>query len=175
MRSQVLHRCAVQMIVLGGVLGATSLDAMSALRGDAAEQDHQAPLVSSPVTAHGTIDFVEIDLNFDGRKDLAVVQRIELTSKPEVIYFLYDETQKRFTRNEALGDLFSPEFDPRAKQIRTGWRTSGSLKISEIYGWSSNRLKLLERKELNLKTRECRATRFAWINETKWPLAERAC
>ncbi len=175
MRSKVLRRWAVHMILLGGVLGITSLDALSALRGEATLQDRKAPLVASPATAHGNVNFVEIDLNFDGRKDLAVIQRDELTAKPEVIYFLYDEAQKRFTRNRALGDLFSPEFDAHAKQVRTGWWQSGNLKISEVYGWSSDRLKLLERKELNLKTQECRATRFAWINETKWALAEREC
>ncbi|MEM8647819.1 MAG: hypothetical protein AAGF86_15935, partial [Pseudomonadota bacterium] len=172
MRSRVLRQCAVHMLMLGGVLGVTSLDALSALRSDPALQDKKAPLVAFPATAHGNVNFVEIDLNFDGRKDLAVVQRDERTAKPEVIYFLYDEAQKRFTRNQALGDLFSPEFDAHAKRVRTGWRQSGNLKISEVYGWSSDRLKLLERKELNLKTQECRATRFAWINETKWALAE---
>ncbi|MEM8688444.1 MAG: hypothetical protein AAGF81_14015 [Pseudomonadota bacterium] len=175
MRSGIMRQGALHMLVLAGVLSVTSLDALSALRGDGPLPDENTPLATSPVTAHGNVNFIEIDLNFDGRKDLAVVQRDELTAKPEVTYFLYDEMQNRFTRNQALGDLFSPEFDARAKQVRTGWRTSGGLKISEVYGWSSNRLKLLERKELNLKTQECRATRFAWINETKWALAEREC
>lgn len=175
MRSSVLRRCAVRAVVLCGVIGVTSFNALSALKDDAPLQDQQAPLVASPATAHGNVNFVEIDLNFDGRKDLAVVQRDELTAKPEVIYFLYDEAQKRFARNEALSELFSPEFDAHTKRVRTGWRTSGSLKISEVYGWSSNRLKLLERKELNISTQECRATRYAWVNETKWALAERAC
>ena len=175
MRFKVLHRCAVHAFVLGGVLGVTSFNALSAVRDDTPLQHEPAPLVASPATAHGNVNFVEIDLNFDGRKDLAVVQRDELTAKPQVIYFLYDETQKRFMRNQALGDLFTPEFDSHTKRIRTGWRRSGGLKISEVYGWSSNRLKLLERKELNLTTQECRSTRFAWVNETKWALAERAC
>lgn len=175
MRSKMLRHCAVHIVMLGGLLGVTSVDALSALTGDTTQRNQKAPIATSPATAHGNVNFVEIDLNFDGRKDLAVIQRDELTAKPEVIYFLYDEAQKRFTRNQALGDLFSPEFDAHAKQVRTGWRTSGSLKISEVYAWNSNRLKLLERKELNLKTQQCRATRFAWINETKWALAERDC
>ena len=128
MRARILRQCAVHLLLLGGVLGVTSVEALSALRDDATPQAQKGPLVASPATAHGTVNFVEIDLNFDGRKDLAVVQRDGLTAKPEVIYFLYDEAQKRFTRNQALGDLFSPEFDAHAKQVRTGWRQSGNLK-----------------------------------------------
>lgn len=175
MGSRVLHQRALCLAAVAGLLLATGMDAQSALRDGQDLQPAKTPLLASPGTSHGSVSFVQIDLNFDGQKDLAVVQQDERTAKPSVIYFLYDQGQKRFARNLALGKLFAPEFDAHAKRVRTGWQERGDQKISEIYGWSANRLKLLERKELNLKTQNCVSTRYAWIDETKWPLGQRSC
>ncbi len=175
MRIGVTCRHAIGLVAMTGLLLASGYGAQSALRNGQGVQAAKPPLAAFPETTHGAISFVQIDMNFDGQKDLVVVQRDERTSAPSLIYFLYDQSQKRFARNLALGKLPAPEFDPRTKRVRTGWREIGEQKVSEIYGWSSNQLKLLERKELNLKTRECISTRYAWINDAKWELGQRAC
>ncbi len=175
MGSKAVHRSALCLTAAAGFLALTSINASSALKHGHDLQPVKTPLLSAPATPHGSIDFVQIDLNFDGFKDLAVVQKEEQTAKPSVIYFLYDLKQKRFTRTLALDKLYSPEFDARAKRIRTGWRDEGERRVSEIYGWSASSLKLLERKELNKKTQECVSIRYAWIEDAKWPLGQRAC
>lgn len=175
MGCEAVRRVTLCLSVAAGLLAFTSLTAHSALKDAGEPQPVKTPLLDAPATPHGTVNFVQIDLNFDGHKDLAVVQKAELTAKPSVIYFLYDLKQKRFTRHLALGELHSPEFDARAKQVRTGWQDKGERRISETYGWSASSLKLLERKELNLKTKECVSIRYAWIEDEQWPLGQRAC
>ena len=175
MRIGVSRRPAVRLMAVAGLLVTTSLNAQGAFQDRHEVQPANTPLLTPPGKTHGSISFVQIDMNFDGQKDLAVVQQDELKSEPSVIYFLYDQAQKRFSRNLALGKLQSPEFDASTKRIKTGWQTTGTQKISETYGWSSNQLKLLERKEMNLKTQECVSIRFAWVNETQWKIGQRAC
>ncbi len=175
MRVGVTCRRAFGLVAMAGLLLGSGFGAHSALRDGQGAQTAKPPLAAFPETTHGAISFVQIDMNFDGQKDLVVVQRNERTSAASLIYFLYDTSQKRFARNLALGKLPSPEFDPRTKRVRTGWQKVGGQKVSEVYGWSSNSLKLLERKELNLKTRECVSIRYAWINDAKWELGQRAC
>ncbi len=175
MRVGVTCRRAFGLMAAAGLLFASGIGAQSALRDGQGAEAAKPPLAAYPETNHGAISFVQIDMNFDGQKDLVVVQRDERTSAPSLIYFLYDHSQKRFARNLALGKLPSPEFDPRTKRVRTGWQKVGGQKVSEVYGWSSNSLKLLERKELDLKTRECVSIRYAWVNDAKWELGQRAC
>ena len=165
----------VRLVAIAGLLLGTSLSAQGAFQHNHAAQPANSPLPTAPGAMHGSISFVQIDMNFDGQKDLAVVKQDELTSEPSVIYFLYDQQQKRFSRNFALGKLQSPEFDARTKRVKTGWQKNGTQKVSETYGWSSNSLKLLERKEVNLETQECISTRYAWVNDTKWNIGQRAC
>lgn len=175
MRTEGDIRQICKVLAAAGVLFASSPSVHSAVSDAPEVKAAKSALPASPKTAHGAINFVQIDMNFDGKKDLVIVQREELTTAPSFLYFLYDQKQKRFARNQALSALTAPEFDPRTKRVRTGWRTIGQRKISETYGWNSNALQLLERKELDLKTQECVSIRYAWINEEKWELGQRAC
>lgn len=163
------------IVAAAGFVIANSLGVHSAVRDGQELQPTKSTGPMAQKTTDGAINFVQIDMNFDGKKDLVVVQREELATTPSFLYFLYDEQQKRFARNLELSALTAPEFDPRTKRVRTGWRTIGESKVSEIYGWSSNTLRLLERKELNLKTQSCVSFRYAWINDEKWELGQRAC
>ncbi len=175
MRIGVSRFPAVRLMAVTGLLLATSLSAHGAFQERQEVQPANTPLLTPPGKTHGSINFVQIDMNFDGQKDLAVVRLDELSSEPSVTYFLYDQRQKRFSRNLALGKLPSPEFDAHTKRVKTGWQKRGTRKVLETYGWSSNRLKLLERREVNLKTQECVSFRYAWVNETQWKIGQRAC
>lgn len=105
MRKGIWRRPAIHLMAMTGVLLASSLSAQGKLQDRIEAVPAKAPISSSPGTPHGSISFIQIDMNFDGRKDLAVVRQDELKSEPSVIYFLYDQDQKRFSRNLALGKL----------------------------------------------------------------------
>ena len=68
--------------------------------------------------------FEAIDMNFDGYKDIKLLDWWGVTGNKGYRCWLYNPKKKKFYINKELGELCSPRFDCKKKKIYT-WSTGG--------------------------------------------------
>lgn len=116
--------------------------------------------------------FVIEDVNFDGYKDMRLMEFMPAGPDVPFITWLYDADKKSFAYHRAFSELTSPVFDAEKKQIVMPWR-EGAMGIGEnTYIVENNQLVLL-RQEIrqyleeggyNLMVKE--------LKEGKWVVVE---
>ena len=86
------------------------------------------------------------DMNFDGFKDFRV--QAEMPAGPNIPYycFLWDAKANKFVHSKALDFVTSPEFDQKAKLVRSFNRDSAASYIDEAYKFENGKLILMESK-----------------------------
>lgn len=84
------------------------------------------------------------DMNFDSFRDFRV--QAAVPAGPNLTYccFLWDHRAGRFVHSEALGRLSDPQFDQRAKLVRSSYRDGAARYGSEVYKFRKGRLRLVE-------------------------------
>ena len=85
------------------------------------------------------------DMNFDGFLDLRITESVGV---PNAHYacLLWNHKTKKFEKNEELGGLSNPEFDPETKKIKTFEHARATDNIYEEYEWREGTLTVLWRK-----------------------------
>ena len=83
-------------------------------------------------------------MNFDSFRDFRV--QAAVPAGPNLTYccFLWDHRSGRFVHSEALGRLSDPQFDQRAKLVRSSYRDGAARYGSEVYKFRKGRLRLVE-------------------------------
>jgi len=74
--------------------------------------------------------FVIEDVNFDGYKDIRLMEFMPAGPDVPYIYWLYDTDKKSFAYSKAFSELTSPIFDAEKKQITMPWR-EGAMGMGE--------------------------------------------
>lgn len=84
------------------------------------------------------------DMNFDGFRDFRV--QAETPAGPNIPYycFLWEPKSGKFVHSKALDFVTSPEFDQKAKLVRSSNRDSAASYIEEAYKFENGKLTLME-------------------------------
>lgn len=99
-----------------------------------------------PVIDPETVGILLMDMNFDGRKDLAVMKR--LTGEGAGYrYFLYDPAAQSFALNAELEQIAWPEFDPETKSIQSYFEHADGRQGHDTWVWRDGKLRNTARRE----------------------------
>ncbi len=77
--------------------------------------------------------FVIEDVNFDGYKDIRLMEGLMAGPDVPYIYWLFEPQQKSFVYSEAFSELTSPVIDAQKKQITVPWRDGAMGTGESIY------------------------------------------
>ncbi len=91
--------------------------------------------------------FVIEDVNFDGYKDIRLMEFLPAGPDVPFIYWLYDTDQKNFVYSSVFSDIVSPVIDAEKQQISMPWR-EGAMGIGENTYTIENGQPLLIRQEI---------------------------
>jgi hypothetical protein len=107
---------------------------------------YSAQQVTQPLSDTISCDFADVatmigDFNFDGRLDVAVVNRVTATNGPIYDYWLQGSDHS-FTPSSALSDadLVDPQFDAVTKEIRSTSKDGPDVHVTRMFTWSGSQL-----------------------------------
>ncbi|MCR9141377.1 MAG: hypothetical protein NXI24_03935 [bacterium] len=99
---------------------------------------------ASPIIDGQDLDgFVIEDLNFDGYKDLRLIEFLPAGPNIPYLVWLYDPDTKRFAASDIFADITSPEVDAEKRQIITRWRDGAAKNGTSYYEFRRDRLVLV--------------------------------
>ena len=84
-----------------------------------------------------------VDANFDGYKDLQILNNCGGTGNCAYDFYLYDPATNEFVRNDFLSNLSSPKFHDPSKQVTTHSHGSASDWESDTYQYEKGRYTLI--------------------------------
>lgn len=87
------------------------------------------------------------DINFDGIKDLMLVQFIPAGPNIPYYYWKFNPKAKQFQRDTTLEDITAPNFDQDRKTVTSFWRTSATSHGVSTYKYIKNEITLVEEAE----------------------------
>lgn len=90
-------------------------------------------------------DLRAIDVNFDGYKDLVLLDWYGATGNKGYSFYTFDRLSTSFIFNTDLGGLENPQFDDTNKRIRTHsvGGMAGNIYRNETYKYENGKLKLI--------------------------------
>jgi hypothetical protein len=94
-----------------------------------------------------------VDANFDGYKDLQLLNNCGGTGNCAYEFYLYNPATNRFVRNEFLSNLSTPEFHADKKQVTTHSHGSASDWESDTYRYEDGHYSLI-RQEISVWDRD---------------------
>ncbi len=100
---------------------------------------------AQPVIDPETVGILFIDMNFDGFRDLAVMEFLPAGANVPYLYYLYDPTTRMYARYQALDEITSPEILKTQKKIRSNWRSSAAEGGEDLWAWQDGQPVLVER------------------------------
>jgi hypothetical protein len=86
-----------------------------------------------------------VDANFDGYKDLRILNQCGGTGNCSYGFYLYDPKLGQFVQNNFLSDLTTPSFDVAKKQVTTSSNSSVADWQSETYQYKDGQYTLIHR------------------------------
>ncbi len=93
-----------------------------------------------------SMEFVSLmDMDFDGFLDLQIPESLGSINVYYACY-LWNPEKNLFEKNEALGEVTSPQFHEDTKEIFSFCRGSATDNVETLYAWGEGRLALLWRK-----------------------------
>jgi hypothetical protein len=101
------------------------------------------PGLIAPVAAKDLLTVV--DANFDGYKDLQILNQCGGTGNCSYDFYLYDPKVGQFVQNRFLSDLATPSFDAAKKQVTTSSNSSASDWENETYQYKDGQYTLIHR------------------------------
>ena len=104
------------------------------------------PVSVRPVIDPETVGILLMDMDFDGDKDLAVMKRLS-GEGAGYRYFLYDSDAGEFRANADLEQIAWPEFNPKAKTIRSYFERADGRVGHETWDWRGGKLVNTARRE----------------------------
>ena len=87
--------------------------------------------------------FVVEDLNFDGYKDLRLIEFLPAGPNVPYLVWFYDAGQNRFIATNLFADIPSPEVDVLNRQIVSRWRNGAAEHGVSYYKYENSRLILV--------------------------------
>ena len=88
---------------------------------------------------------VPVDANFDGYKDLPILNQCGATGNCTYAFYLYDPVTNQFVENSFLSNLGSPSFDAGKKQLTTEWNSSYADWEADTYQYQSGQYILMQK------------------------------
>lgn len=125
--------------------GQVRIDAIEIFQTDKSAAVQKIPDIAAK--NFGQENFIIEDMNFDGYKDIRLVQFIPAAPNIPFYYWLYDPGKGAFIRNHELDEVTSPEFDQKSKLVRALWRDGCCVHGTDIYRFVNGRFLLSEREE----------------------------
>lgn len=99
---------------------------------------------AQPVIDPETVGILFIDLNFDGFRDLAVMEFLPSGPNVPYLYHLYDPGTRTYVRYRALDKITSPEVLKSQRRIRSNWRSSAAEAGEDLWSWQDGEPVLVE-------------------------------
>jgi len=84
--------------------------------------------------------FQYIDVNFDGQKDIVLVNWISTSLYTTSWYWIFDPNTQKFLEDSSLNHLMNVQVDQNKKCIYTYWRIGMNEFGHAIYQWENNKL-----------------------------------
>lgn len=93
-----------------------------------------ANFAARPIIDEDELDgFVIEDLNFDGYKDLRLIEFLPAGPNIPYLVWLYQPEQKRFVASDLFAEITSPEVNAEKRQIKMQWRDGAAKYGTDIY------------------------------------------
>jgi hypothetical protein len=121
---------------------------------------------------------VAVDANFDGYKDLQILNNCGGTGNCSYDFYLYDPKTGQFVHNKFLSDLTTPSFDVAKKQVTTSSNSSAADWQRETYQCRDGQYALIHRevsewdrakKSVTVNTYEIRNGQMQLVNSESTP------
>jgi hypothetical protein len=96
----------------------------------------------APATSQDVL--VPVDANFDGYKDLRILNECGATGNCSYDFYLYDPATNRFVENSFLSNLSTPTFDEAKKQVTTDQNSSAADWESDTYQYENGKYVLVK-------------------------------
>lgn len=74
-----------------------------------------------------------LDMNFDGFADIRLVESRPAGPNVPYLNWLYDPASGRFVESRGLNAITSPQFDAKARELRSDWRDGASRFGTDVY------------------------------------------
>ena len=104
-------------------------------------------LRTQPILDKQNIGLLITDMNFDGYRDFAIMERAAADPNTPFIYFLFDTDNNLYARSASLEAVVSPTFDETKKQVRSTWRDGAARSGADTFIWLEGTLVLDKRRE----------------------------
>lgn len=125
--------------------GQTRIDAIEIFQTDKSATVQKIPDIAAK--DFGKENFIIEDMNFDGYKDIRLVQFIPAAPNIPFYYWFYNPGKGAFIRNHELDEVTSPEFDQKSKLVRALWRDGCCVHGTDIYQFVNGHFILAESEE----------------------------
>lgn len=100
-------------------------------------------LLGYPSSYDEEFGFVVEDMNFDGFKDIRIVQYVPAAPNISYLCWIWDKKLKQFKEDKDLESILSPEFDHKKELIYSFTRGSASEHYEETYQYIDGKLTLI--------------------------------
>lgn len=152
-----------------------SVTRVSLSRGSETKPFQQIRLQAQPLIDPETVGILFIDLNFDGYRDLAVMEFLPAGPNVPYLYFLYRPQERKYVRSRQLDKITSPEILKSRKLLRSNWRSSADEAGEDLWAWRNGRAFLVERIVKRWTSRGCSATFYRFRNGRLRQYKRRKC
>ncbi|GEM_PF-1751314 len=98
------------------------------------------PLDTQTLDVDGGSGFMIEDVNFDGYKDIRLMELLPAGPNVPFIYWLFDPASKKFSYHAELSELTEVRIDAATKQIHSQWRESASQYGKAVYQFINGKL-----------------------------------
>lgn len=117
-----------------------------------------------PVIDKANVGLLLTDMNFDGHKDIAIMEFAPAGPNVPYLYFLWEPAARRFAAHAGLAALTAPRFDAESKRIHSHWRESAARGGSDSYMWENGKLTLTSREVQDFSSGTCKFERHERVD-----------